>query len=213
MKKRIVTLLFCILLSAFAIGCGEKGENKDSQVDNDDSSISSDESGTGDISDLEGLGDIEVDEGLLDVELTIPADFVEGVTQEELDEAADEEGYKSATLNSDGSITYVMTKAQHKKMMTEITEGINMELQGMVGSEDYPNFTKIEANSDYTKFTITTTSTELDLAESFSVINFYMQGGLYNIFNGTPVDNIHVEFVNAESGEIISSSDSSDIEE
>ena len=208
MKKRIVTLLFCILLSTFAIGCGEKGENKDSQVNNDDSSISSD-----DDTNLDSLGDIEVDEGLFDVELTIPADFADGATQEDLDKTANEKGYKSATLNSDGSVTYVMTKAQHKKMMDEMAEEINAELQGLVGSEDYPNFTKVEANSDYTKFTISTTSTELDLAESFSVINFYMQGGLYNIFNGTPVDNIHVDFVNAESGEIISSSDSSDMGE
>ena len=49
--------------------------------------------------------------------------------------------------------------------------------------------------------------------ESFSTMAFYMYGGMYNIFNGTEVDNIHVDFVNADSGEIISSSDSKNLEE
>ena len=81
----------------------------------------------------------------------------------------------------------------------------------MVGSDDYPNFTDIKANSDFTNFTVTTTSTELDMAESLSIMTFYLDGGMYSIFNGTDVDNIHVDFVNADSGEIISSSDSSEM--
>ena len=42
-------------------------------------------------------------------------------------------------------------------------------------------------------------------------MSFYMFGGLYHIFNGTTVDNIHVDYVNADSGEVISSADSSDM--
>lgn len=38
-----------------------------------------------------------------------------------------------------------------------------------------------------------------------------MYGGMYNVFNGTTVDNVHVDFVNADTGEIISSSDSKDM--
>ena len=79
--------------------------------------------------------------------------------------------------------------------------------------EDYPNITSIEANDDFTSFTVTTKSTELDFAESFSVLAFYIYGGMYNQFNGTPVDNVHVDFVNADSGEIISSADSKDLAE
>lgn len=81
----------------------------------------------------------------------------------------------------------------------------------MIGSDDYPNITDIKANSDFTNFTVTTTSTYLDLAESMSIIVFYMYGGMYAIFNGSDVDNIHVDFVNTDSGEIINSADSSDM--
>ena len=153
------------------------------------------------------LNNFEVEKGIFDVTITIPAEFMRETSQEELDEAAAEIGYK-VKLNDDGSATYTMTKSQHKQMMDEITDSLTESINEMVGSEDYPNFTKIETNSDFTNFIVTTKSLELDLNESFSVMGFYMFGGIYNIFNGTEVDNIHVEFVNADSGEVISSSDS-----
>ena len=196
MKKRILAILMVATLVLPLSACGG---NKEKDTSSNSSETKNEE--------------IEVDENLLTVELTVPADFVGETTQEELNQTAEQEGIKSITLNEDGSATYVMTKKKHKEMMKEIKSGIDEELSALVGSEDYPNFTKVEANKDYTSFTITTTSTELDFAESFSVLNFYIQGGLYNAFNGTPADNIHVDFVNADSGEIISSSDSADMAE
>lgn len=83
----------------------------------------------------------------------------------------------------------------------------------MIGSEDYPNITAIDFNETFTEFTITTKSTELDIVESFSALLFYMQGGMYNTFNGTPVDNITVVYKNADSGEVISTSNSSEMGE
>ena len=37
---------------------------------------------------------------------------------------------------------------------------------------------------------------------------FYMYGGMYNSFNGTEIDNVHVDFINEASGEVIDSFDS-----
>ena len=196
MKKRFLAILVVATLTLSLFACGGKA---DKDTGSDDTEAKSEK--------------IEVDENLFTMELTVPADFVGETTQEELDQTAEEEGIKSITLNEDGSATYVMTKKKHKEMMKEIKTNIDEGLNAMIGSEDYPNFTKVEATKDYTSFTITTTSTELDFAESFSVLSFYMQGGLYNAFNGTPVDNIHVEFINADTGEVISASDSSEMEE
>ncbi|ENY93450.1 hypothetical protein HMPREF1093_03526 [Hungatella hathewayi 12489931] len=162
-------------------------------------------------SDLEAMGDFNTEKGLFNVELNIPKEFAGEKTQDELDATAKELGYQSITLNEDGSVTYVMTKKQHKQMMVEVKESLNSTLQKMVGSEDYPNFTNISTNADFTKFEITTTSTELSLAESFSVLGFYMYGGMYNTFNGTPVDNVSVSYINADSGEIIEQLNSKDM--
>ena len=163
-----------------------------------------------DMVDLEAAGSIEVEQGLLTVSVTVPKKYVGASTQAEIDSEAKEKGYISAVLNSDGSATFTMTKKQHSKVMAEMRDDINKSLTEMIGSESYPDITDIKANDDFTSFTITTKSKELSLTEGFSVIGFYMYGGLYNIYNGTPVDNIHVDFVNADTGEIINSSDSRD---
>lgn len=158
-------------------------------------------------------GGLEVEENLFDVEITLPADLVGETTQEELEAQSIASGVYSVTLNEDGSATYVMSKAQHAQLMKDLADSINQSLSEMVGSEDYPNVTAISANDDFTVFTVTTTSTELTFEESFSVLGYYIYGGLYGAFAGDDRNNIHVDFVNADSGEIISSSDSSEMGE
>lgn len=214
MKKKLFLLLLSTTLVLSACGSDSTAETAPSaEVASETTSNENATESSDDLSDLEALGDVEVDEGLFDVELTIPKDYVGETTQEELDAIATENGYKSITLNEDGSATYVMTKKQHKTMMEEMATSLNDSLAEMIGSENYPNFTDIKANDNFTEFTITTKSAELDLNESFSVMAFYMYGGMYNIFAGTPVDNVHVEFINADSGEVISESNSSDMGE
>lgn len=84
--------------------------------------------------------------GLFNVALTIPAEYVEGTTQKELNKQAKEGTFKSATLNKDGSVTYVMSKSQHKEMLNTLKDSIADELNKIPNSTDYPNVTKVEAN-------------------------------------------------------------------
>lgn len=215
MKKKFIALLICtsIIFTGCESATSASSDNQEEETTNAESEDSSSDEGSEEVeesSDLDSLGDIEVDDDLFDVTITIPADYVSSTTQEELDAEVAEVGCK-ATLNDDGSATYVMTKKQHKKLMDDIATNINDSLNKMVGSEDYPNITSVTANSDFTEFTVTTKNAEPDMSESFAVMSFYMFGGLYHIFNGTTVDNIHVDYVNADSGEVISSADSSDM--
>lgn len=148
--------------------------------------------------------------GLFNVALTIPAEYVEGTTQKELNKQAKEGTFKSATLNKDGSVTYVMSKSQHKEMLNTLKDSIADELNKIPNSTDYPNVTKVEANDDYTKFTVTTASTELSFEEQFLSVQLYIYGGMYNAFNNlSPV--ISVDYVNVDSGATIYSGKSSDI--
>lgn len=205
MKKIfIVSGLILIMLVLLLIGCAKgKNENVSEVLESDTDNEN--------ISELDSLGDVEVDKGLFSVEITVPSEYVENKTQEELTALAEENGYKSITLNEDGSATYVMTKSQHNKMMSEMKKTIDSSIQEMIGSEDYPSFTDIQHNDDYTEFTVTTAHASLDLAESFSTMAFYMYGGMYAIFNGSEVDNIHVIFVNSENGEIVSEANSNEL--
>ena len=158
---------------------------------------------------LESMGKIETENGLFYVSITLPADFVdEDITQESIDANAGEI-YTSGKLNDDGSVTYKMTKKQHKAMLDGITESIETSLQDLVDSSDNA-FTKIDHNSDFTTFDAYLSTEELGFAESFMVLSFYMYGGMYSIFTGNEVDNVSVNFYSA-GGELISTANSSDM--
>ena len=202
-------LVFALTISLCACGSGSNSEPTAASAGTQNESAPVQESKEPEIEDL---GKIEVDQNLLSVEITVPADFVGETTQADLDASVTSGQFISATLNEDGSVTYKMTKGQHRELMDGIRESIEDGLNEMLESEDY-SFTKIEPNSDFTKFAVTTTSSELNLAESFSVLAFYMYGGMYHIFNGTEVDNITVDFINEATGEIINTANSRDMEE
>lgn len=148
---------------------------------------------------------LNVEKNLFSVTLTYPASMVdEGTTQDSLNnEISGIDGIKSATLNEDGSVTYIMTKAYHKQIVDDMAQTIDESMAEMVGSEDYPNFTKVEANKDYTVFTVTTKSKALSLDESLSLLQFYTEGAFYSVVSGNDADSIHVDFVNADTGEVI----------
>lgn len=208
--RKLLSVALPLCIAATTVACGNSTSQETTSATETVQETTSAESADETLSELDAVGDIEVEKELFDVTVTVPADFVGETTQEELDAKAKESGYK-VTLNDDGSATYTMSKSQHKKMMDELSNNINTALTDMIGSEDYPNFTDIKANDDFTQFTVTTKSEELNLTESISVMGFYMYGGMYNIFNGTAIENVHVDFVNADTGEIISSSDSKDM--
>lgn len=147
------------------------------------------------------------------VEITIPSDYIgEDVTQDELDAKVEQaDGFKSATLNADGSVTYIMTEACHKKLMQDMAQQLDSSLADMVGSEDYPNVTAIDAADDYTKFTVTLSSDAVSFQESIMTLAFYMSGGLYHYFStGEPVDNINVRFID-QSGNLLQEANSKDV--
>lgn len=219
--KKLIALSLAGSLALTLAACGGTGASENSSEaassDSEDpiSSSESEEAGPSSEStgDLAALGDIDVEDNLFDVEITIPADYVEGATQEEIEQEAAEAGVHSATLNDDGSVTFVMSKSQHEKLLEDMRASIQQSLNEMVGSEEYPNITSIETNDDFTEFTVTTTSSELSLEESFSVMAYYVYSGVYGVFSGETPENVHVDFVNADTGEILESADSSEMAE
>ena len=211
MKNRTIALTLALLLVLSLAGCGSSEPQTSATTQAATDSTTSTETTTG-FEDLEAIGELEVDQNLFTVEITVPADFLgEGITQESLDADVAASNYISAKLNDDGSVTYVMNKAVHDEMMVGVRDTIQQALDEMVGSEEFPSFTKVEANDDFTQFTIETTSTELGLVESFSVLGFYMFGGMYHAFNGTQVDDIAVTFINADTGDTVGEAHSSDM--
>lgn len=156
---------------------------------------------------LEELGLVETQNSLAYTYVTMPAEFFDGMTQASLDSMAGEM-YISAKLNDDGSVTYKVTKDQHKFMLDTITEMIDGAVEQMLASDDYA-YTKIEHNADYTCFDVSLSTEELGMMEGFMTMAFYMYGGLYGRFTGHPAEVITINYY-GPSGNMITTADSSE---
>ena len=139
--------------------------------------------------------------------------FSEVTTQEDLNKAVADGKATEATLNADGTATYKLTKAQHEKTLSELRAAIQEGLDEMIGPDGY-DYTEIKANEDYTKFTVKSNATEVNLMDSFAVLLFYMYGGFYQGFSGADADQvITVEFVNASTGAVYHTTNSGELSE
>ena len=146
-----------------------------------------------DMEELSAIGEVEVENGILTVTLTLPADFVGETTHEELDKLAGS-SYMYAKLNDDGSVTYKMTKAQHKEMLSNLKTSIDESIEEIINDKESYSIKEVNYNDDCTVFDVTLDGTELGFMDSFSMIIFYMYGGIYNIFTGNKTDSITVNF-------------------
>lgn len=203
--KKTLSLALAFILAISLVACGSTGASSDESAPVNSPATSGNSESAKNESQK-----IEAEEGIFNVVVTLPADLVGETTQEKLD-AEQNDHFHKATLNADGSVSIEMSKKQHKALMEELAANIDKSLSEMVGSEDYPDITDIKSEEDYTHFIVTTKNTDLSLTESASVIGFYIYGGMYSAFNGSDDTTVIVDFVNADSGEIIATADSSQL--
>ena len=168
MKKLIALLLAGVMLLPLASCDRKKGsEKKDSPI--------------------------EVDKGLLTMEVTIGKNFFEDETPEEIMEDAKEEGYLDCTINEDGSVTYKMTKIQHKAKLKEFKEDLDETIAELLNGEDkVESFVSIDYNKDLTRFDIYVDSTKYSSWDSLYMLTFYLTGSYYQSFAGVDSDKIDV---------------------
>lgn len=148
-----------------------------------------------------------------DVEVTFPASFVEDADMSEVEKSAKKEGVKKITTNSDGSVTYVMSKSTHKKLLNELKKSADESIDEMLSDGSVPSIVSISYNDDVTQFDVKVDAGSYTGLESLVVLPCYVYGNLYQIVNGVPEGEIKtiVNFVDNETGEIIDSGDSTSI--
>jgi hypothetical protein len=71
------------------------------------------------------------------------------------------------------------------------------------------SFKEIKHNETYSVFDVTMDTDTVGLGDSFTVLAFYMYGGLYGIFSGNKVDNVIVNFYDP-AGNLIESGNSAE---
>ena len=218
--KRVISVLLIVSMVFSLAACGSSSKDAPTSSAGTESAEPAPESSVSEddlIDDegweqLEAMGNVETENGIFYTKVTLPAEIVgEDVTQESLDAEAGKDTYTSAKLNDDGSVTYKMTKKQHKAMMDGFVNMIEEELQNLVDSSDNA-FTRIEHNKDYTLFDAYLSTNEIGFSEGFMVIGFLYYSYIYNAFTGVEVQNVEVNFYDPN-GELIDSMSSADFEE
>ena len=224
--KRLIAIVITMSMTLTLVSCSANGNavsqtNVGTSVDNQSlESKASETSATTNEDDavddegwdnLKSIGQIQTENGIFTATITLPKDFVgEGITQKDIDAKAGDT-YISGKLNEDGSVTYKMTKKQHKAMLDSIVSSLENSFDEMLKNEDY-SFTSIKHNKDFSQFDVTVSTDELGLADSFATLAFYMAGGVYGVFSGKKTVRVIVNFYNA-SGKLINTADSSRTDE
>lgn len=147
---------------------------------------------------------IEVDEGLLTVDLTIPASFLgfgseEELTQEDVDNDVERQGYLDGVLNEDGSATYTMTKLKQRELLNEIKSDFDESIEESIS--EYPNVKSVTRNDDLSEITVSVT--EEDFASSLLAFGFAFYAGFYQSLDGKEFKT-DIVFEDAATGEELS---------
>ena len=190
---RIVTSLTA--LSVLLAACGSSP----------DTTASTPNDATGEINDseIDSLGDINVDRGLLTVEITIPADLASDTDDLLTDFSEMGIGLSDLTVNSDGSVTYRISRGDHRRLMAELRQDLREAFDDAV--DEYDSVRSITSNNDFTRFEIVVDRPGFENSfDGFVVIAIMISASFYAIFDGIDTDDMRFEmnFVDESTGEV-----------
>ncbi len=139
------------------------------------------------------------EEPLPDVDIEVPARLIEltGGTAEQFAQQLEKDGthFGHVDLKADGSAAFTLTHDSFEQLLERYRNTIDTGLQGLIEDQgSMINIIDIKADKDYSDFTVTLDNGEFTIMDSFSIIYYYMYGGIYNAFLGNPEKKISVTF-------------------
>ena len=194
---KLIKVLLCILMMLNLVGCSGNKSSDDKKSGNEASEGI--QVSTGDDS-------ARIYNTVTNVKVTLPASLFEYVdeeiSQEDLDKAAFENGFISATLNEDGSVTYVMSKDKYNAYVAELAMSIDKGLEELCNTEN-STIVDIKHNADFTDYTITLDADEVGFTESFVSLAIVLYSAFYYGFTGKDMKSgVHFTYVN-KSGDVL----------
>ena len=194
---KLIKVLLCILMMLNLVGCSGNKSSDDKKSGNEASEGI--QVSTGDDS-------ARIYNTVTNVKLTLPASLFEYVdeeiSQEDLDKAAFENGFISATLNEDGSVTYVMSKDKYNAYVAELAMSIDKGLEELCNTEN-STIVDIKHNADFTDYTITLDADVVGFTESFVSLAIVLYSAFYYGFTGKDMTSgVHFTYVN-KSGDVL----------
>ena len=97
--------------------------------------------------------------------------------------------------NSNGTITYRVTKEEHERLLQEVHAYVQEELDTMCDSLYFPHFDSMTANENCRVFTVVVLDIETSKAEQKSIQQLYELGRMYAAYQGVEPGNIHIDYM------------------
>ncbi|MBQ1438265.1 MAG: hypothetical protein IIZ10_01150 [Solobacterium sp.] len=147
------------------------------------------------------------EEPLPDVDIEIPARLIEltGGSAEQFAQQLEKDGthFEHVDLKADGSAAFTLTHDSFEQLLERYRNTIDTGLQGLIEDQgSMINIIDIKADKDYSDFTVTLDNGEFTIMDSFSIIYYYMYGGIYNAFLGDTEKKITVTFTDKDGNTI-----------
>lgn len=169
------------------VACGNKEENEpakqnESASNEVESEVESEDSGA-----------VEIEKNLLSVEVTVPASMIDSDDIDQVIAEAKADGVGEVTKNSDGSLTYKMSKSKHKEMMNEMAAELKSSIEEMTNGEDFSSIKDITPNKTFSEFTMIVDQDVYENSfDGFATLGLGIGGMMYQLFDGVKSDDYKV---------------------
>ncbi|GGG87990.1 hypothetical protein [Paenibacillus radicis (ex Gao et al. 2016)] len=149
---------------------------------------------------------VEVDKNLTNVKITLPASmFKDADVDQVIAQAKEDDGVKEATKNEDGSVTYTMSKSDHKKMLKEMEDGIADSIKKLKEEGTFASIKDVTYNKSMNEYEMIVDKAAYEGSmDGFAALGFGMQGMYYQIFQGVDSDKtkVTIKVKDEKSGEV-----------
>jgi len=148
---------------------------------------------------------IEVEEAITTVDVRIARSLLDpndALTDEQIVDSAREQGI---TAKFDGdAVVYTITQAQQDEMLAQMRSSVQEAADGLI-TDDTNSVTGVDFNDSMTSFKVSVDGDRYGEFESLLALGFYIQGAMFQQFNGVGVDDIDVivEFIDDVTGDVL----------
>ena len=190
MFKKITSIILAIFLLLSFAGCTQKPNDTAAGNSNSATESQSDK--------------IETDEKLFTVDITLPASLFEDQDMSAFDAEAyaKEQGFLSAKVNEDGSVSVTMTKNKHNELLTLMAESLDSSFAEFVNAEDTPYIKEISHNDDFTAVTMKVDKAAYEKAFDFTPFVIGVSVAMYQAFIEAEY-HVDITIVDAATGDTI----------
>lgn len=130
------------------------------------------------------------------VKLVIPADYVYGATQEQLNDTAKMQGYDSITLGDDNTATYIMTQEKYDEMISVLDEKSRASVQALSKNTDYSSVSSIEINEDFNGYIVKLSTDGSGFKATELIADLRSYSNMIDAFKGNTSSTITVSIIN-----------------